>query len=348
MAFDEQSWHELVSGARRGPDAALARAGLWALSGPYALAMRVRRDAYRRGLLRSQSARVPVISVGNVTVGGTGKTPMVAWVVGRLKEAGHTPAVLIRGYRAVEGRSDEADWLAQTTGAPVIVKADRVAGAAEAAAQGADVCVLDDGFQHRRLRRQLDLVLLDAAEPLGFGHCLPRGLLREPPAALADAGAVVLTRCDQAEPGPLEAARQIAARLAPQAPLYEAYHRPVGVVGPDGQTRPARALAGMRVLAFAGIARPRSFWHTLVDLGADVAATVPLNDHFAYTDALLADLRARARAAGAVALVTTTKDRVKLPPDTPDLYALQIAMALPADQADALTARLLAAARPTA
>ncbi|MCY2924491.1 MAG: tetraacyldisaccharide 4'-kinase, partial [Planctomycetota bacterium] len=132
------------------------------LGAPYAGAVRLRRWAYRKGLLHSHKAGVPVVCVGNLTAGGTGKTPMVAWVVKHLREQGRRPAILTRGYKAHRGISDEAELLKAVTGADVVVQADRVAGAAGAIAAGADVCVMDDGYQHLRLRRDFSIVLLDA------------------------------------------------------------------------------------------------------------------------------------------------------------------------------------------
>ena len=175
---------EIMSGRRRGAGASLLRAALATVAGPYAGTMWLRRWMYRRALLPSRRAKVPVICIGNITTGGTGKTPMVAWVVGRLKAAGCNPAILTRGYRPAAGQSDEAELLKHLCDAPVVINGDRPAGAAQAVAGGADVLVMDDGFQHRRLRRDMDVVLIDATNPFGYGHCLPRGLLREGPSAL--------------------------------------------------------------------------------------------------------------------------------------------------------------------
>ena len=185
---------EIMSGRRRGAVPALLRGAGWVLSKPYAGLLWLRRRLYRLGLLGAYKPAVPVISIGNITTGGTGKTPMVVWVVRWLKSAGLQPAILTRGYKAVDGRADEAEMLWQATGVPVVAEADRVDAARSAVAGGAEVLVLDDGFQHLRLRRDLDIVLIDATNPFGFGHCLPRGLLREPVSALGDADAVDLRR----------------------------------------------------------------------------------------------------------------------------------------------------------
>ena len=295
-----------------GGAAALLRAPLLCASLPYAAVMRARRWLYRRGLLPGTAAGVPVICVGNITTGGTGKTPMVAWVVARLKNAGRRAAILTRGYKAVGGVSDEAELLKALTGAEVVVNGDRIAGARQAVAGGADVLVMDDGYQHRRLRRDLDIVLVDAANPFGFGHCLPRGLLREPPGALADAGAVVITRSDAVDAEALSALRGRLSALAPGCAVCAAVHRVTAAIDAAGVERPAEALSGRKVMAFCGIAAPGSFFNALGAVGARVVATKALADHVDYTAAVAAEIRKAAADAGAEMMVTTQKDHVKL------------------------------------
>ena len=292
--------------------ASLLRGLLYVASVPYGLAAGLRRRCYRAGLLPSKPAGLPVISVGNVTAGGTGKTPMAAWAAGRLKQAGASCAILTRGYKSVAGISDEAELLARTTGCPVIVNADRLAGAHRAARQGAQVLVMDDGFQHLRLRRDLDVVLIDATRPFGYGYCLPRGLLREPLTALADADAVVITHCDEAPAGDLEGIRRRLSKLSPRASVHLAAHRPVCVIGPDGRRQPAGTLAGRRVAAFCGIGNPRPFFDTLRRLGAELAVCKAFDDHVAYGAAELEQLRLVAARGNAELAITTQKDHVKL------------------------------------
>jgi len=316
--MDEQKVRDILSGARRGGLWSALRGGLWLASKPYAAAMRLRRWAYRRGLFRSHSAGVPVICVGNLTTGGTGKTPMAAWVVERLKEAGCKPAILTRGYRGIPGEggrpggSDEAGLLDEMTRVPIVVDGDRVAGAAKAVAGGADVLVMDDGYQHRRLRRDLDVVLIDAVEPFGFGHCLPRGLLREPPSALADAGAVVITHRDEAPP---EEAMRLGDRLkglAPGASLHAAVHKPTALIDETGAVQPLEDLFGRKVYAFCGLAGPEHFFTTLSRLGARLTGRRALADHAVYTPRIVAELADEADRAEAKVLLTTQKDYIKL------------------------------------
>ena len=308
--MDQQHLRDIMSGRSRTVGAALLRAGAWPVSKVYGLIAEVRRGMYRSGTLHSRAADAPVISVGNLTTGGTGKTPMVVWLVGQLRQMGRRPAALLRGYKASGGRSDEAEMLRQQTGAPVHADPDRVASAAAAVADGADVLVLDDGFQHLRLRRDLDIVLIDATCPLGYGHVLPRGLLRERPGALADADAVVITRSDLADAEALAELRERLGRLAPQASLHLVGHVPSAAIDGDGARLEPSALAGKRVCAFCGIGSPDAFVASLEALQADVTATVAFDDHAEYGPVEMA--RIAAAAEDAEILVTTAKDRVRI------------------------------------
>jgi tetraacyldisaccharide 4'-kinase len=190
---------DLVSGRRRGPAATLLRGGLRLAETPYAMAMSWRNRRYDRGKAVIHRAGVPVVSVGNITLGGTGKTPMVEWIARLYRRHQVRVAIVSRGYRAEEGgRNDEARELEQKLpDVPHIQNADRAA-AARVAVEELDMqlIVLDDGFQHRRLARDLDVVLLDALEPFGFEHVFPRGTLREPLSGLRRADLVILSRAD--------------------------------------------------------------------------------------------------------------------------------------------------------
>jgi tetraacyldisaccharide 4'-kinase len=351
--MNEQRARDILSGTRRGLGAALLRAELLLASGPYALCMKVRRWAYRNRLLPSRGAPVPVLCVGNITTGGTGKTPMVAWVVNHLLSLGRRPAVLTRGYKGAGGRSDEADLLRRLVGAgiaggaagpfvpPIVVNSDRLAGAKEAVERGADTLVMDDGFQHLRLRRDLDIVLVDATNPFGFGHCLPRGLLREPLSALRDAGAVVVTRSDLISPESLESLRRRLRPLAPKAAVHLAAHKPVRLVGGEGEALPLALLAGRKAFAFCGLGNPEAFFETLRRLGAELTGTRALEDHAAYPPVAIAAIAAEARAAGAEILLTTEKDRVKLAANAFGIPVLALAVEMDIRGGrDALIARI--------
>ncbi len=310
--MDPQKIHDIMSGQRRGPIDSLARAGLSLAASPYAAAMKLRRWAYGKSLLKSTAVDVPVICVGNVTTGGTGKTPMVAWLVEHLKAKGLSPAILTRGYKATDGASDEADLLAKLTSVPVVINPDRIAGARTAIEAGANVLVMDDGFQHRRLKRDLDIVLVDATNPFGFGHCLPRGLLREPLSALADAGAVVITRADRVDEQALQSIENKVVRFAPKAIICQAAHKAEAFIDSDGDTHSLDTLAGKDVFAFCGIANPKPFFAGLADLGVNVAGEYSLPDHVRYCPDLIAGLNKLARECSAGAIVTTQKDATKL------------------------------------
>jgi len=281
--------------------------------------VRLRRGLYKTNLIRPRSLGAPTISVGNVTAGGTGKTPMVAWIVQWLAEQGLRPAILSRGYGAAppgeeDGGNDEAAVLREALpGVPHYADPDRVQAAGTAKAEGADCLVLDDGFQHLRVRRDVNIVLLDALDPFGGGRLLPAGLLREPLACLKDADAIILTRTDLAAPEFLGRLREKAARLAPRAVPCDTRHRPVRLVSPSGDPpEPPESLGGRRAALFCGIGNPWGFVKTVRSLGAEVAAACFLPDHFVYDDTGLAFAAARMADAGAEIILTTKKDAVKI------------------------------------
>jgi len=275
---------------------------------------------------------VPVISVGNLTVGGTGKTPMVEWLVRRLAENGRRPAVLSRGYGArTAGKNDEAMVLERhLPRVPHFAKAGRVRAADEARAGGADCLVLDDGFQHLRMARDLDIVMIDATDPAGNGRMLPAGSLREPFSCVRNADALVLTRTDVVDESQLEKLRARVGALAPRAAVMATAHHPKALLLPDGREAESLDwLSGRRVYVFCGIGNPDGFLRTVAQLSADIVAATFLPDHFSYGDNDLAALAAACARAGAEVAVTTEKDAVKLAKAWPGplpLRALRIAM----------------------
>lgn len=316
----------------------MQRGGLRLLSGPYGWGVRLRNWLFEHGWRRQQRAAVPVVSIGNLSVGGTGKTPCVEYVARYFHGRGRRVAILSRGYGAGDGLNDEARVLqASLPDVPHLQGPDRVALAALAVDRlQSQVLVLDDGFQHRRLARDLDLVLLDATAPWGHGGLLPRGLLREPPSSLRRAQLVLLTRCDLVAGGELERLRQQVERLVPGMPVVESSHRPVGWINALGETRPLEGLALGAVAAFCGLGNPEAFRRTLLGLGLKVSGWRTFPDHHAYGQRDLDSLGdwARQQAAG-VPIVTTQKDLVKLPTarfGDRDLWALQIQLHLGAGQ----------------
>jgi len=287
------------------------RAGLAVASLVLSAATLARRALHGAGLLPTKTLPAPVLSVGNLAAGGAGKTPLVEHVVRELRALGARPAVLARGYGPripPSGLNDEGLVLAENL--PGLVQAqdpDRAAAGRRVLASGtADAFVLDDGFQHFRLARDLDLVALDAGDPFGGG------LRREGRGGLRRAGAVVLTRVSRAPPGSLPGTRGEVARLRPGVPLALTDHEPSALVGLDGRSESPEALRGRKVFACAGIADPGSFVHTLESLGAAVVGRRWFPDHG------MTDMRAVALAMedalrlGAETFVVTQKDAVKL------------------------------------
>ena len=310
-----QRYLALVRGDAKGVGPTLQRLGLSAASVPYGIAVRLRNLGYDRGWLRCARVPAPVVSVGNLTVGGTGKTPFVEHVAGFYRRRDVRVAVLSRGYGAEHGPNDEALVLEENLpDVPHLQGADRAALARSAIEElESELLVLDDGFQHRRLCRDLDVVLIDATAPWGHGRLLPRGLLREPKSGLRRAHLVALTRCDQVSEAEKARLRREVARLAPGVPVIETTHRPTELVNSDGTTAPLEALAGRPTAAFCGVGNPESFRRTLADLGADVCGFREYPDHHAYTREDVDDLRVWARGLPAdCQVVVTQKDLVKL------------------------------------
>ena len=219
-----EKYRALVAGQTRGFWPECQRAGLWLASVPYGLAMRVRNRLYQSGWKKSFRAPVPVVSVGNLTLGGTGKTPCVEYVARLYRQHELRVAILSRGYGSSGGRNDEAMVLEDNLpDVPHLQGADRVALAMTAVEElESEVLLLDDGFQHRRLQRDVDIVLVDATNPWGHDHLFPRGLLREPPASLRRAGVVMLTRCDQVTTTSRDRLRQA---IADVAAAQSSHHR---------------------------------------------------------------------------------------------------------------------------
>lgn len=333
-------FHEVISGRRQGLLGNLLRGLLRVAETPYTWAVTRRNNAFDTGRLPIERLDVPVFSVGNLTVGGTGKTPLVAWLVRQLLAIGRRPAIISRGYgrsshAAALGRqndelNDEGRELALLLpGIPQIQQADRVAAGRRAIAEHqVDSLVLDDAFQHRRLDRDVDIVLLDALEPFGYDHLLPRGLLREPLASLRRADVLVLSRADLVDRDRRERIRRRACEFAPEAVWAEVAHRPVELVSCDGVTRPLPWLDGRATLAFCGIGNPAGFRGTLEQLGVSIADFRTFPDHCSYAPAEFRSLTEWARQhPSATAIVCTRKDLVKLPHDSIGnlpLMALQV------------------------
>jgi tetraacyldisaccharide 4'-kinase len=287
--------------------------GLTAVAEPgFAAIVAGRNLAYSREWIGSRRLASPTISVGNITTGGTGKTPVVRWLASRLSETGKHPAVLLRGYRSTaEGISDEQQLLARglTDAIPVVANPNRFAGAEQALRQNGkiDTFVLDDGFQHRKVKRDFDLVLVNATEPFGFGRVLPRGLLREPMAGLGRADGLLITRSSQVEAATLAEIESTLRKYNSAAPIYHADHVHTAVWMPgSGQRLPI--VATERCFVFCGIADPRAFTEQL----PNCVGHLWFSDHHDYAADDLRKVTEQAAAVGAERILTTEKDWVKI------------------------------------
>lgn len=327
----------------RPPDSGRTADALLPLSWLYRAVVAIRNARYDRGagILR---APLPVVSVGNLTVGGTGKTPLVAEIVRRLEGAGQRPAVVSRGYGGTAGRGpllvrdaagtgpgpavtgDEPWMLARRfPGVPVLVGSDRYRGVVAAAAEGAGVAVLDDGFQHRRLARDLDIVVLSGERPFGNGRLLPAGPLREPPTSLRRADLLVLVSGDESSSEP--AAHSVGDSV-PRFGIVRAWRRPLGFIAAGGGAAPRPE----RAVAFCGIGDPASFRRTIEGLGVTIAEFVGFPDHHRFSDSEIASLLASARGEG-TPLVTTEKDLARLHDRLPGSLLAEKILALRIDLA---------------
>jgi len=304
--------------------ASLTRAALSVAEPFYTAAMTVRNFCYDRGVIRTQDLGRPTISVGNITTGGTGKTPVVQWLADELRHRGHRPAILLRGYGSTTAnRSDEAQLLEQSLNAnqqpiiPVHVNPSRVRGAADVLRNHPQVdrFILDDGFQHRRARRDFNLVLISATQPFGFGHLLPRGLLREPLGGLARANAFLITRCSLVSAEALGQIEQYLCTHHPRIPIFHCDHQHAGVWFPStGKQQPMESLKNQKVFLTAGIGDPASFERQIAGAGAVITGHQWFPDHHAFTSAQIESVLTKAAQSAAASVLTTEKNWVKIAP----------------------------------
>jgi tetraacyldisaccharide 4'-kinase len=251
-----------------------------------------------------------VVSVGNLSVGGTGKTPMVIWLAERLVAQGKRVGILSRGYKGKEGESDEVALMRSRLAdeIPIGVGADRYAEGLKLAQKGIEWFLLDDGFQHLGLARDVDIVLVDGTEPLGSEFLLPAGRLRELPAALGRADIIVVTRTRES----VEWEKEI--RLYSQAPIFYAWTRLTGLrrLAANAKESSIDQPPGGPVYAFCGLGNPEAFFADLERWRFRVARRAVFPDHYRYSLRDVTRLEAEARRAGATALVTTEKDAMNL------------------------------------
>lgn len=320
---------------------------LWPLSLAYGAVARLRALGYRKKIFRQRRVDGVVISVGNLTVGGTGKTPMVLWIAERMLAEGKSVAILTRGYRGksvgatageskssggseADSTSDEVQLLRSRLGERVLfgVGPDRYKNGVALAARGAKWFILDDGFQHLQLARDVNIVLIDASKPFGGGHLLPAGRLREPRSALERADLIVITRSKYApaiesvihhySKAPIFYARtkldSVRSRLQPQSTLPEA--------------------RGRAFFAFCGIGNPGAFIADLREWGFQIVGHKFVSDHHRYSPADMAEIEKEARKAGATGLICTEKDSFNLPEISSSMDVRVCAISLQVDEED--------------
>ena len=317
MLPDAESFRRLVDGRATGLVATLGRTGLSAIEIPYESLIRLRNYGYDHSILTVKKASAPVISVGNLTLGGTGKTPLVAWLAHWFAQHNKKPAIISRGYKAKTGQlSDEAAELKiLLPTVPHYANKQRIIAAGEAVTKGSDVLLLDDGFQHRQISRDLNLVTIDATDPFGCNRLFPRGLLREPLWGLKRADALVLTRTDQVS---IKTRNEIQEQCfqfvgSHDKPWIETEHRPSNLRLVDGTTQPLKTLQDKRILSLSAIGNPAAFHRTLTTLGHEPVATLTFPDHHTYTTDDIHRISEKTESVGAEIIVTTLKDLVKLP-----------------------------------
>ena len=332
----EDIFKAIISGQFDNPLGDALRSGLGLLSKGYQAGIRKRNQTYDagRGVYHSS---VPIISVGNITAGGTGKTPMVRYICDLLAQEGYQPTVVTRGYKAQNNKhslmiahqghllvepsvsGDEAFLLAKALPeSSVIIGRSRTESAQMVEAKGeSNVIIMDDGFQHRALGRDADIVLIDASNPFGYGHVLPRGLLREPLEGLGRASALVLTKVDQVAPGVVGQVIKQLKVYAPNVPIAQTVHGPEALYTLEDWLHGCNPMAPDRakdkkVIAASGIGNPRSFYMTLDSLGYSVVDLMSYPDHHDFTNDDLVNMWEHAFAKGAEAICITEKDAVKL------------------------------------
>jgi len=329
MQMGNKRWVDYLSQERIGLRSELILFPLFVISRLYGWIVLARLKLYQRGILKEKQLPCKVISVGNMTLGGTGKTPMVAYLAKELQKRDIKVGILSRGYKGFKERKggllsdginiymtpaeagDEPYMLAQKlAGVPLMVGKNRyVMGLYGYEKFGLDVVLLDDGFQHVALKRDLDIVLIGARSGFGNNHLFPRGPLREPIEGLRRASIVVISKAESSElPGDIGG---ILRRLTPAVPIYQSRYKPMYLLEPaSGTVFPPDYLRGRRVLAFAGVADPGYFVHVLKLLGAEVVKEVHFPDHHRYAPTDLVIMGEYMNQAEL--FVTTEKDFVKL------------------------------------
>ncbi|GAB6137337.1 tetraacyldisaccharide 4'-kinase [Halanaerobaculum tunisiense] len=323
---------EVVTGEREGPLTKVILVVLTVLSKVYQIGIWSRAKIYDLGLKNREELSTPVISVGNITVGGTGKTPVVKMLANELTQEDYQTVVLNRGYKgsleeeaglvstrkevllSAQEAGDEAYMLASSLPeVPVVVGSQRSKSGKLAQQKfQPDFIILDDGFQHWQLEREYDLVVVDATNPFANGHLLPRGLLRELPSSLQRADALLITKADQISSQELEELKAKLRELNQSAVLLTSKHQATYLRSLAQQQPREIDLAGEKVLAVSGIGNPQSFAQTLSDLGAEVVKELRFADHHSYTKEEIMEIFSVASEEGIERIITTEKDAASI------------------------------------
>ena len=337
--YMQKYFRELIEGKRTGLQADVLRFMLSCCEKPYFVASSTRNAFYDRGWFRSRQVPIPIVSVGNLTLGGTGKTPMVAYLVKWFLSHKIRPGIVSRGYKKpsdskTPGKlNDEGMELEiRFPEVPHLQSPDRIAASlALLQKYPVDVIVLDDGFQHRRIARNLDIVLIDSLEPFGLDRLFPRGTLRESLHSLSRADVVLISRADMVDESRRNEIQSRVRKFTPNAIIGEVIHKPTSLIAhyeetpqtdsslfSDMSTFTVRQtcsvawLAGKKIVAFSGIARPEAFRKSLERCGANVLEFVHFPDHHDFSSSDVERLTAIAKAANAAAVLCTMKDIVKI------------------------------------
>jgi tetraacyldisaccharide 4'-kinase len=335
MGLLQTQFYDLVSGHTTGIPATVLRGGLRLLEIPYGSIISARNFLYNRQILPIRRFAVPIISVGNLTLGGTGKSPMVAWLCRLFLEQNLRPGLISRGYGQErvghksggrkppgDGNDELMEMSHRFPTVPHLQQKNRVEAIQKLLqTEQVDVIILDDAFQHRRVGRNIDIVLLDATCPFGFGHIFPRGTLREPLESLRRADIALLTRSNLVDEVQRQKIRQRVLAIQPKIIWGETIHVPTSLVSIKSGGRsaaqspgvkPIESIRGQSALAFCGIGNPAAFRKTLEQCGVQIAKLIPFPDHYRYTAADAGALIRTAKELGTTLILCTMKDWVKL------------------------------------
>ncbi len=326
MIYLKQYLHDIIYDKKSNAAALVVKFFLALISVFYGILVKMHHFFYQVKLLKSRKSRIPVVSVGNITLGGTGKTPFVIMLSKRLSQRGRKTAVLIRGYGEDEWKMLKNKL--ERYGVKVFVGRDRVKSAGFAEKEGFDYIVLDDGFQHRRLARDIDIVLIDSTNPFGNGCLFPRGILRETVSGLKRASFIVLTKTDKGKEAGMLSLENKLKDIAPVKKVIRAAHMPKALFDIRKKTsEDLKFLSGKTVCIMSAICDPSYFRYTVEKNNAQVGLEFIFPDHYPYKEDDLRNVFKRCKEKDIDVIVTTEKDaakleRLKLPPNTCRIFAL--------------------------